>query len=363
MALPMVRQIKRNIPDVRVAVVAQINAMAEPFRRVAEVDETFVTGKGTAGILKGIGWTRRQHADAYVVPFPSNRWQYNLLAAASGAGRVVMHSYPIGRMSTLTFLSGADRVPAQRGIHDVVQNVRLLRLLGIEPDESERPEFVLNESDRTHAAELLRSAGLNDDARFIVVHAGSAKTILAQAKRWPPENYARLIELMCSELSHQIVLVEGPDEAGVAEEITRTLTPALSDSTALIAGRGTGRGSGVAVIRLTGPLGDAAALLERAELYVGSDSGLAHLAAAVGTPAVTLFAPADPDRVCPFGYRHLVVQPPRDCSPCFLYPWEATKPKMRCREPMCINFITVDMVMSKVREALAPSPLPSGEAG
>src|SRR3954453_16737535 len=121
---------------------------------------------------------------------------------------------------------------------------------------------------------------------------------------------------MCGELPHQIVLVEGPDEAGVAEEITRTLTPALSDSTALIAGRGTGRGSGVAVIRLTGPLGNAAALLERAERFVGSDSGLGHLAAGVGTPAVTLFAPADPDRVCPFGYRHLVVQAPRDCSPC-----------------------------------------------
>jgi ADP-heptose:LPS heptosyltransferase len=103
---------------------------------------------------------------------------------------------------------------------------------------------------------------------------------------------------------------------------------------------------------LTGPLGDAAAVLERAALYVGSDSGLAHLAAAVGRRAVTLFAPADPDRVCPFGNRELVVQPNRDCSPCFLYPWEATKPKMRCREPMCINFIEVEQVMARVKKAL-----------
>ena len=106
------------------------------------------------------------------------------------------------------------------------------------------------------------------------------------------------------------------------------------------------------VLRLTGPLGDAAAVLERAALYVGSASGLAHLAAAVGTPALTLFAPADPNRVCPFGYRHLVVQPPRDCAPCFLYPWQATRPKMRCREPMCITLIEVDAVMTAVREAL-----------
>jgi ADP-heptose:LPS heptosyltransferase len=76
------------------------------------------------------------------------------------------------------------------------------------------------------------------------------------------------------------------------------------------------------MIRLDGPLGEAAALMERAELYVGTDSGLAHLAAAVGTPAVTIFAPADPDRVCPYGYRDLVVQPPPPCGPCFLYPWK-----------------------------------------
>src|SRR5438105_14215810 len=89
----------------------------------------------------------------------------------------------------------------------------------------------------------------------------------------------------------RVVLVEGPDEEGVASEILR------------------GASVSPKVVKLTGPLADAAVLLERAALYVGSDSGLAHLAAAVGTPAVTIFAPADPDRVFPFGYRHLVVQP------------------------------------------------------
>src|SRR5204862_7708779 len=109
----------------------------------------------------------------------------------------------------------------------------------------------------------------------------------------------------------RVVLVEGPDEAGVAKEILQN-----------------GR-----IIRLTGPLGESAALLERAELYVGSDSGLAHLAAAVGTRAITLFAPADPDRVCPFGYRHLVVQGPTPCARCFKYRYESPHPIMCCREP------------------------------
>ena len=93
-------------------------------------------------------------------------------------------------------------------------------------------------------------------------------------------------------------------------------------------------------------------MLERAALYVGSDSGLGHLAAAVGTRAVTLFAPADPDRVCPYGNRDLVVQAPTACAPGFLYPWQSARPKMRCRAPLCIETITVDQVLTAVRRAL-----------
>src|SRR4030095_11582243 len=108
------------------------------------------------------------------------------------------------------------------------------------------------------------------------------------------------------------------------------------------------------MIRLDGPLGEAAALMERAELYVGTDSGLAHLAAAVGTPAVTIFAPADPDRVCPYGYRDLVVQPPPPCGPSFLYPWEAAYPKMRHHaDHRCIERVTVESVLSAVHRARA----------
>jgi ADP-heptose:LPS heptosyltransferase len=108
---------------------------------------------------------------------------------------------------------------------------------------------------------------------------------------------------------------------------------------------------------LTGSLGTAAAILHRAELYVGSDSGLAHLASAVGTPAVTLFAPADPDRVCPFGNRDLVVQAQTPCTPCMQYPWRTPYPKLLCQEPLCIATITVDAVMEKVKRAM------SGERG
>ena len=329
MAVPMARQIKTHRPGWRVTIVARTPAMAEPFRRLPQADQVLVC----RGNLESVFAARRQKADVYLVPFPSNRWQYNVLAAASGAKRVVMHGYDFGRLRTLAFLH-RERIVAQRGIHDVVQNLRLLTLLGIEPDMNDRPTFAINDEDRRWANELLP-----ETENFIAVHAGSARTILARAKRWPAGKYAELIRGLLKE--NRVVLLEGPDEQGVTDEIVR-----------LLDGRPGIQIPGLLPLKLTGSLGDAAAILHRAMLYVGTDSGLAHLAAAVGTRAVTLFAPADPDRVSPFGYRDLVVQPPCDCCPCFLYPWQAAKPKMRCREPMCIDSIEPATVMQMVRKAM-----------
>jgi ADP-heptose:LPS heptosyltransferase len=183
---------------------------------------------------------------------------------------------------------------------------------------------------------MLAAAGIGADGPFVAVHAGSGPSILAMAKRWPTEKYAQLIGRLRREFDLPAVLLEGPDEAGVADEI-------------IAAGAGA---FGAVGLRLKGPLGGSAAVLERARLYVGSDSGLAHLAAAVGRRCVTIFSPADPDRVCPYGNRDLVVQPPPPCGPCFLYPFESPRPKMRCDDPMCIRKVEVETVMSAVRRAL-----------
>ena len=100
--------------------------MAEPFRRLAEIDEVLVTGKGAKGLIRNILWTRRAKADVYLVPFPSNRWQYSMLALVSGAKRKVLHGYPVGKVGALGFIG--ERVPAVRGLHDVVQNLRLVKI-------------------------------------------------------------------------------------------------------------------------------------------------------------------------------------------------------------------------------------------
>jgi ADP-heptose:LPS heptosyltransferase len=169
-------------------------------------------------------------------------------------------------------------------------------------------------------------------ARPVIVHAGSGATALAAAKRWPPEHCSRLLRELRKRTARPVILVEGPDEAGLADDIMRC-----------------GQVPGVFIIRLRGSLGTSAALLQRAALYIGSDSGLAHLAAAVGTPPVALFGPADPERMCPFGYRHLVVQArTATCRACNSYPWKSRRPKIICdRGYACMRDITADDILEK----------------
>src|SRR5439155_1286552 len=108
------------------------------------------------------------------------------------------------------------RIPAVTGLHDVEQNLRLLSALNIDPGVPQSPCFQLREADHQRAAELLAAIGI-DDEPFIAIHSGSAKTVLARAKRWPAQKYASLIQMLASD--YRTVWIEGPDEAGVAGEI------------------------------------------------------------------------------------------------------------------------------------------------
>ncbi len=383
MAQPMIRQLASGL-DARPTVFARNASIAGVFDRLPEVADVRIFGNEPRQFARLLKELRRFRADVLVVPYPSNRWQYSLLAAASGAKRVVLHDYPAGKVRALHGLV-RDRVPTVDARHDVLSNLDLLRPLEVVSQEDMRPMFPVRLEEVDQARERLRDVasdartqnskpcsersdepgleGSDPDparrfaqstasdpvdlseqrdeereithdfrsrSRFCAVHAGSGRTVFAMSKRWHPSKFGTLVPRL-RELGYTPVLLEGPEDQGVGDLLEQhTDAP---------------------VLQLDGTLAEAAAVLKACDLYVGSDSGLAHLAAAVETPPVTLFAPARPDEVSPFGYRHLVVQTPAACAPCFGYPRHATTPHVACRVPYCIDQITIDAVMKAVAQA------------
>lgn len=92
-----------------------------------------------------------------------------------------------------------------------------------------------------------------------------------------------------------------------------------------------------------------AALYEKADLVISTDTGPMHLAAAVGTPVVALFGPTAPWRTGPYGAQHRVIRLKMDCSPCF---------KRICDRPSCMHEIDAETVFRAAAEILQASGFP-----
>jgi heptosyltransferase-3 len=111
------------------------------------------------------------------------------------------------------------------------------------------------------------------------LHPGSGST----RKNWSPDSFASVANMARKHMGVQCAFVSGPADAGILEQIL----PALDEPPAVIARDWT--------------LGQVAALLYRSSMYLGNDSGISHLAGALGVPGIALFGPTRPEVWAPRG--------------------------------------------------------------
>jgi len=92
-------------------------------------------------------------------------------------------------------------------------------------------------------------------------------------------------------------------------------------------------------------LKEAVGIIARAKIAVGPDTGLMHIAAAVGTPVVSLWGATSPSRTGPYGFEELVIQGKADCSPCY---------RRHCPiGRVCMQSIDVETIMAKIEIGLS----------
>ena len=167
--------------------------------------------------------------------------------------------------------------------HIIDSNLQLLLPLGIDRP-TVRFEIPERAVDGQRAEQMVESAGLSGG--FAVVNPGAGWP----SKLWPPERYAAVARhLAARQALPSLVVWAGSQEEAWARQIV-----AESDGAARLAPATT--------------LLELAAVTRRARLFVGSDTGPLHLAAAVGTPCVGLFGPMPAERNGPYGPQHEAVQ-------------------------------------------------------
>ncbi len=143
-----------------------------------------------------------------------------------------------------------------------------------------------------------------------------------KTKLWRERNFAELADRLVKEKNASVIFTGGPDDRTVIERIQSLMRERARNW----AGEVT--------------LKELAALASEAELFITTDTGPMHLAAAAGARIVSLFGPTAPWRTGPYGGKHVVVRTGIDCSPCF---------QRECKKAvMCMEGITVDDVMEKI---------------
>lgn len=145
-----------------------------------------------------------------------------------------------------------------------------------------RPELFTTPAEHAHADELLRGV----QRPFVVLNPGGNKP----EKRWPAERFAALGRALRADMNVDIVVNGSPGERDLIARLARE----AGDRAVDLVERGV-------------TLGGLKAVLQRAALLITNDTGPRHLAAALGTPLVSLFGPTDHRwTTLPFAREHLV---------------------------------------------------------
>jgi heptosyltransferase I len=277
--LPVANLIKQRWPDAFVAWAVE-QAAAPLVQGQRSVDETIVVPKGFLKSPIAIGrlWRRLRGLRFDVALDPQSLTKSAAIAWLSGARVRIGFRPPIGR-EFAPWLNSELVAPIH--LHVVRRYLEVLRPLGVHASDDEvQFDLPIDPSGRASTERWLAAVGCTGD--FAVLNPGASW----DSKVWPAERY---VEVASRLPLRSVVVWGGERERQWAEKIAAatqgraTLAPATS-------------------------LLELAALVERGTLFVGSDTGPLHIAAAVGTPCVSIFGPTRAEVSGPFGKGHRVLQ-------------------------------------------------------
>jgi ADP-heptose:LPS heptosyltransferase len=317
--LPALRALRSRFPAARTFVVtseahAPLLELCEPGIDVICVRKP----KTLIGFLSVLRMVRRMSPDLVCSMGPANR--NAALSLASGAPFIV--GYLNGTDSLTPFLgvtpvesigfSGGTNVAfAGENIHD--RPWKVLQSIGVSIPRDPLVNFPRWKPDDRRVARH-RLLGLK--GRYVVMHPFSGW----EFRSWPLTQFRSLAMKILGQLPYDVVFLCSDREADQLQPLQNAF-----------------RGTEQIVFVPSSDILDSAALIQRADLFVGNDSGPLHLAALLGVPVVGLFGPALPGHTAPYAARGVFIYRKVSCSPCA---------QTHCIIPTnsCMNRITVEEV-------------------
>ncbi len=287
-ALPVLTALRRHLPEARIGWVVE-EGMAPVLAGHPDLDQMIVarlrqwrkvSRKGTGELGGFVSELRRFSAD--VALDLMGNYKAGVISRLSGARTRIGFARPHRREPSSAIFINRPVVP--RGVHAVDRMLSLLDALGLPPEPADfGPEKLFREE-----------PALEITGPFALLHPGAGWA----NKRYPPAWWGKATRLLQIETGLPTWVAAARGEEDLAAEVA-----AASE--------------GAARVVPAPDLPTLAALIRRARLMLGGDTGPSHLARALGTPLVMVMGPTDPERHGPYGDPQGAVYKRLPCSFCY----------------------------------------------
>jgi len=324
LATPSLHALRRFLPGAQIDVLLE-SWVAPVLEGFDAVDNIITVERGSATARARV--VKRLRAAHYDVAYNLHGGTTaTLLTRASGARhRVGYSSYQYSRLFNHT-APPATRIWGQAKTHSVEQQLALLGWTGVPVSDRPATRLAVTEKASLSVSERLRAVGVDEARPVALIHPAAA----FDTKQWAVENFARVIENL-SARGFECVAIYAPNESQVVAALIENSKARLTAFTDL-------------------RLPEVTALAGRARLFVGNDSGIAHIAAAVRTPSVVIFGSSNVAHWRPWTQApSAIVREELPCQPC---------PGYTCAEfdaPECIRRVKVARVTEAIDRVLEES--------
>jgi ADP-heptose:LPS heptosyltransferase len=313
LALPILETLRKAFP--------QAKSVMMGFPRILElVDKKFYADEILSIDRKGMAsfFTRAGGLDPSLSQFFST---FDLLVvfAKDGEGVLISNLKQVCRGRILhihPFPEWTER------IHFTDHLLKELHQYGF-PISDQNPRLYLGEKDKEGGRSFFRLKGLTDEERSktIVLHPGSG----SKKKVWPLQQFIDLVRYLQRYSDSRILIVLGPAEGAEVHKAFEGREWYWGTTAPILV-------KGLSLLGL-------ASVIYGCRLFIGNDSGITHMAAALGLPTVALFGPTDHQIWSPRGEKVMVVRKEISCSPC------SQEKFVQCQHLECLKGIEVRDVL------------------
>lgn len=318
LATPLIRALRARHPQAHISVLTT-RRLAQLVQENPRLDEVITLGPDDS--LRDLAPTLRSRGFSHLIDLEDTLRTRTLRALVPGTWSAVEDA------GLARWLLGLSRRGNGDGTSLADRYFAAARTLDVEPDGGP-VELLTSETARERAARWLQHAGLGQGKPIVAFAPGSVH----RSRRWPVEYWGELIRRIVR-TGADAVVVGNSDESPTASEV------------ALRGGPRAGSAAGELLLLET------AAIIARAEALIVGDTGLLHVAAGVGTPAVALFGPTvRAAGTFPYHAHAAVIERELPCRPCTA----VGEDECPLKHHVCLRAIRANDVFDVLSRTLAP---------